>query len=93
MVHMRTLAVCGKSLTGSDKKDLVYWILVDEVTYRGCTVCEVYGAAVENRLTGEREAVHNITSRFDDILDAVTLISENLVTPVTLRDVIEDLTA
>jgi putative lipase involved disintegration of autophagic bodies len=90
---MRTMAVCGKSLTGEGRKDLIYSIVIDPIHYDGCTICEVYGAAVENMRTGEREAVHNITSRFSDILDTVTLISENLVTPVTLRDVIEDLTA
>ncbi len=88
---MRTMTVCGKSLKDGERKELVYSILIDEVRYEGCTVCEVYGAGIRNRSTGETETVRNITSDFDRALDIISLLARNLVTPVTLADVISDL--
>ena len=65
-----------------------YAILVDEMAVGGLS-CESYGVKVTGP-DGDYEAVPNITvstGRIDELAD---LIRRNQVSPVTLRDVIED---
>lgn len=49
-----------------------------------------YGVAVLDR-GGERAAVRDVTSLRERAEEVLALLARNLVTPVTLRDVVEDL--
>ncbi len=66
-----------------------YSILVDDVA-AGNFFCESYGVRVTSRATGDRCEVANVTvsaSRIDQLMD---LLVRNQVSPVHLRDVIDD---
>ncbi|WP_209344170.1 DUF6514 family protein [Flavonifractor sp. AGMB03687] len=65
-----------------------YAILVDEMAVGGLS-CESYGVKVTGP-DGDCEAVPNITVSTGRIDELVDLIRRNQVSPVTLRDVIED---
>lgn len=66
-----------------------YAILVDEVS-AGNFLCESYGVRITSRTSGERSEVPNITistSRIDELMD---LLVRNQVSPIHLRDVVDD---
>lgn len=65
-----------------------YAILVDEMSVGGLS-CESYGVKVIGP-DGDWEAVPNITVSTGRIDELAELIRRNQVSPVTLRDVIED---
>lgn len=65
-----------------------YAILVDEMAVGGLC-CESYGIKVTGP-DGESEAVPNITVRVERIDELAELLCRNQVSPVTLRDVVED---
>ena len=66
-----------------------YSILVDEVAVGGFA-CESYGIQVTSRRTGERSAVPNITVSVPRIDALAELLIRNQVSPIHLRDVVED---
>lgn len=66
-----------------------YAILVDEVTV-GSFACESYGVQITTRSTGERSAVPNITVSIPRIDQLAELLIRNQVSPIHLRDVIDD---
>ena len=66
-----------------------YAVLVDEIQ-TGTFACESYGAAITDRSTGERAAVANITVSLPRIDALMELLVRNRVSPVHLRDVVDD---
>ena len=65
-----------------------YMILVDEMTVGGMS-CESYGVRVTGP-DGECAEIPNITVSAGRIDELVDLLRRNQVSPVTLRDVVED---
>ena len=65
-----------------------YAILVDEMSVGGLC-CESYGVKVTGP-DGESEEIPNITVSAGRIDELAELIRRNQVSPVTLRDVVED---
>lgn len=66
-----------------------YAILVDEVAAGGFQ-CESYGVRITSRASGECSEIPNVTistSRIDELMD---LLVRNQVSPVHLRDVVDD---
>ena len=49
-----------------------------------------YAIALENRTTGEKRAIPNITSSLDKARDLFDRLVRGSVTTVTFRDVVED---
>lgn len=61
-------------------------------TLRYCIILEPEGFGVAIRdSTGEAAVVRDLTTRRSRAEEVLALLERNLVTPVTLRDVIEDL--
>jgi len=88
---MRELAVARRE--AQDEQGRVhsydYSILVGEMTVSPGVACESYGVKVLER-DGECEEIRDVTvniSRIDELMD---LLVSNVVTPCTLRDVVED---
>lgn len=65
-----------------------YVILVDEMTVGGMS-CESYGVRVTGP-DGECAEIPNITVSAGRIDELVDLLRRNQVSPVTLRDVVDD---
>lgn len=65
-----------------------YMILVDEMTVGGMS-CESYGVRVTGP-DGDCAEIPNITVSAGRIDELVDLLRRNQVTPVTLRDVVDD---
>ena len=65
-----------------------YTILVDEMSVGGL-ICESYGVRVTGP-DGECAELANITVSAGRIDELVDLLRRNQVSPVTLRDVVED---
>ena len=65
-----------------------YMILVDEMTVGGMS-CESYGVRVTGP-DGECAEIPNITVSAGRIDELVDLLRRNQVSPVTLRDVVDD---
>ena len=65
-----------------------YAILVDEMAVGGLC-CESYGIKVTGP-DGDSQAVPNITVSAGRIDELAELVCRNQVSPVTLRDVVED---
>ena len=87
---MRELLVDSCGTEEEDSSDYEYYILIDQMEVSGGFACESYGVKVVCRRDGDLEEIPNITtsiSRIDELMD---LLVRNLVTPVTLRDVVED---
>lgn len=65
-----------------------YHILVNSISEP--VLCESYGIQISIQTTGEREAVHDITVLPERIWKLAELLIRNVVTPCTLKEVIED---
>lgn len=88
---MRELAVAQKQAQDEEGNTRVYEyvILVGEMAVSPEISCESYGVRIRER-SGEVSEVPNITvsiARIDELMD---LLVRNVVTPCTLRDVVED---
>jgi len=66
-----------------------YYIVVDEMEIDGAPACESYGIKVVG-WDGEEAVIPHITISIPRIDELVELLQRNGVTPVTLRDVVED---
>lgn len=66
-----------------------YQLLVEEVV-SGSLFFESYGFAVSCPETGERAQVENVTIDQPFALKLLSLLSQNQVSPIHLRDVLED---
>lgn len=66
-----------------------YQLLVDDVSPGGLN-CEDYGFAICDPATGERAEVRRVTPNQTSALHILALLSRNQVSPVHLRDVLDD---
>lgn len=66
-----------------------YRLLVDVVS-AGAFACESYGVAVRDAATGEEAAIPHITTSLTRIDALLELLARNDVSPLHLRDVVED---
>lgn len=66
-----------------------YHIVIDEMDV-GAFSCESYGLQVKERGSGETCTIPNITCSISRIDELCALAVKGGVTPVTLRDVIDD---
>lgn len=88
---MRELLVDTRQETGEDGRTMGYryYILVGEMAVSGGLACESYGVKVVGE-DGEEASVPDLTvspARIDQLME---LLVRNGVSPVTLRDVVED---
>ena len=88
---MRELLVDTCRETGEDGRPhgYRYYILVGEMAVSGGMSCESYGVKVVEE-DGEEASVPDITVRPARIDALMELLIRNAVSPVTLRDVVED---
>ena len=89
---MRELLVdtCEVESTEGREQRFAYYILVDQMEVSGGFACESYGVKVAALNGGETVSLPNITVSISRIDELMGLLIRNLVTPVTLRDVVED---
>ena len=75
-----------------------YHILKSKIEYEGEEL-EVYGVEIVKKqrkngvLTVENEAIENICVSKDKVYELILTLAKNLVTPITLRDIVEDMIA
>ena len=88
---MRELLVDTCQATGEDGQahGYRYYILVGEMAVNGGLACESYGVKVVGE-DGRTAAVPDITVRPARIDALMELLIRNAVSPLTLRDVVED---
>lgn len=88
---MRELAVAQKQARDEEGRVHIYdySILVGEMAVSQGFSCESYGVRVRER-GGESGEVPNITVSIRRIDELMELLVKNIVTPCTLRDVVED---
>ncbi len=69
-----------------------YYILVEEAEAAGSVCCESYGIRIVVSGSGETqsESLRNVTLRAAIIDKLVHKMADHLVTPTTLRDIVED---
>ena len=69
-----------------------YYVLVDEANVGDAFLCESYGVQVTSVREEQSEicAVRNITTSTQRIDELMELLVRHVVTPATLRDVVED---
>ena len=87
---MRELRIDPRDMGLDGAQDYDYAILVDEMQVAEGFFCESYGGKATPKGGGEPAQVANITvstSRIDGLME---LLVRNQVTPLNLRDVIDD---
>ena len=87
---MRELLIDPKTMGIEKALDNEYAILVGEMVVPGGFACESYGVRVASKLDSDREEIPDITVSISRIDELMELLVRNEVTPVTLRDVVED---
>ena len=87
---MRELLVDSRQETGEEGQTCGYryYILVGEMPVGGLT-CESYGVKIVGE-NGDQASVENLTIRTERIDRLMELLIRNAVSPVALRDVIDD---
>jgi hypothetical protein len=88
---MRELLVCSQEIKDQKEQPHCYHysILIDEMDV-GRFSCESYGVKISENPEGEVAAVSHVTTSIPRIDELMDLLTSNSVTPVGLRDVIED---
>ncbi len=87
---MRELLVSsGAQGEDGSRRECDYYIIVDEMEIDGAPACESYGIKVVG-WDGEEAVIPHITISIPRIDELVELLQRNGVTPVTLRDVVDD---
>lgn len=88
---MRELAVAQKQTQDEEGNTRVYnyAILVGEMEISPQFACESYGVRIRSQ-DGEVSDVPNITVSISRIDELMELLVRNVVTPCTLRDVVDD---
>lgn len=66
-----------------------YGLLVEDIEVDGFH-CESYGMIVTDEIVGESAQCRHVTVNAKEALELLNLLVQNAVTPVTLRDVVED---
>jgi len=75
-----------------------YHVLTSDIEHEGEEL-QVYGVEIVKKqrkngvLTIEKELIENICVSKDKICELIMTLAKNLVTPITLRDVVEDMIA
>lgn len=90
---MRELLFASKSVQAEEGKahQFDYYIVVEDILRERELFCENYGVKIASAPDGENcMEVLNITLSFQRIQELAKLLSENIVTPVSLPDVLED---
>ena len=90
---MRKFETCRKTaeIAGGAKITLIYSITVDKLTcLSGDAELEDYGACIHVPESGETACIRRITPTGSKILSLANLLAKNIVTPVTLHDVVMD---
>ena len=70
-----------------------YYILVEEAETEGNLLCEIYGVRIAMARDGAEthsESLRQITFRLSKINRLIGVLSDCLVTPAALQDVVED---
>ncbi len=87
---MRELLIVSKEMGANGlRHSCDYYIVIDQMEGNGVFACESYGVKIVGP-DGEEAVIPNITvsiSRIDELLE---LLQRNSVTPVALRDVVDD---
>lgn len=79
-----------------EKSTLDYSLVNSELVMDDGTSKEIYGIRVQKKVAGKEpvtSTIVDITSSKKRALEILNLISKNQVTPITLKDVIENLVA
>lgn len=88
-MHQILVKNAGETAENGSAYTYSYSILVDEVD-TGSFYCESYGVRVMEEHNGETAMVQHVTTDMQRINALVSLLARNAVSPVTLRDVVED---
>lgn len=79
--------------SGSEKMEILYYLVSGPCDEDDASICQTYGVEVRlmcgTRLVAQ-DTVGDITASEREAKDLLELLYRNTVTPVTLRDVIED---
>ena len=90
---MRQMEICRKRTRLDTESDctLVYYITVDDLTepHSGMEL-ESFGVGVTICENGETGIVPNVTFSKTGVLTLADLLAFHLVTPATVRDIVED---
>jgi len=88
---MREMKLELHSLAPNLATDILYdyFLLVTEQE-NGAFLMEHYGVAAASKATGERVQILNITASVSRINDLMERLARNQVSPIHLRDVIDD---
>ena len=88
---MRELSIAQKQARDEEGNVHIYeyFVLVGEMTVSEGFSCESYGVRVREQ-GGESGEVPNITVSISRIDELMELLVQNVVTPCTLRDVVDD---
>jgi hypothetical protein len=90
---MRQMEICKKQLQYGENATctLVYYVTINDLTDETTGIeLEAYGVGITNQERGETAVVPNVTFSKTAILELAALLSEHLVTPVTIGEVVED---
>jgi hypothetical protein len=86
------MEICrNKASLYDQERTLIYTVTVDDVTESVSGMeLESYGVGVTILENGEAEIVPNVTFCKTKVLSLIETLAVHLVTPVTVRDVVED---
>jgi hypothetical protein len=87
------MELCRKqtSLSEGTTCTLVYFITIDDLTDNAAGIqLETYGVGISICEHGETAFVPNVTLNLTAILQLSALLVDHLVTPSTVRDIVED---
>lgn len=90
---MRKTEICRKTAALDDGRELtlIYYMTIDELTdIMTGQEFENYGVCVCLFESGEEETIRSVTFNAKGIQALLDLLSSNLVTPVTVGDVVYD---
>lgn len=83
------VATCKGAEEDGDEHSFDYYVLIDQMEVNGGFACESYGAKIASS-NGAHADVPHITTSISRIDELMTLLTKNLVTPISLNDVIAD---
>lgn len=87
---MRELLVSsGSPAADGFRQRCDYYIIIDQIDTGGIFACESYGVKIVGP-DGEEAAIPHITIDISRIDELVELLRRNEVTPIALRDVVDD---
>ncbi len=89
---MREIEYCRKKISpgAENNYEVVYYITVDDILGNNEAVLENYGVGIRLE-NGEEDKIRGITFDAEKIEVILRILSNGTVTPVGLRDVIEDM--